>query len=355
MSCQPCQTIACDVPNDLETYSLQTWINFLSPTLSFIIQCPVGYVCQAGSFPRTIRYPPGRFVIVYPPNPAGGFIMRLQGCISEVTRTVPSGSTAAQLAALAAEIVNEVAQQQAQCDAVLQPPVPQPEPEETFLNEEVYYVVDCEEGEDLTFTGTFPSWISLDEANSRIVGAAGTLPGATQAEANALAQTALNAFGDAAVAAGELVCEGCPLDDLVWSVESTGTGGDGVISSSSFVGLNMSVVLSCGSGGANFANLTMDATIPYDGAGYTIRISGTVTTFSGGGNNIAFDFWQDFPGGTNFAPTFNVTGAGAFSQDVVVPPAMVTTAIIIGVFTGVSGSSPTSAKVRNWSGSLECL
>lgn len=83
------------------------------------------------------------------------------------------------------------------------PVVPQ-----VLFNQPVYFVHECPEGETLVFTGTLPSWISLDSENTRLVGAAGTYQAASTAGANALAQNALNEFGNAAVAAAELDCEG---------------------------------------------------------------------------------------------------------------------------------------------------
>ena len=58
---------------------------------------------------------------------------------------------------------------------------------------------------------TLPSWITLDSANSRLVGAAGQFSGTTQAEANASAQRSLDTFGDAAIADGSLYCNPFPV------------------------------------------------------------------------------------------------------------------------------------------------
>lgn len=77
-----------------------------------------------------------------------------------------------------------------------------------IFNEQVFFSHQCPEGESLVFTGTLPSWITLDMENTRLVGAAGVFQGATQEEANIAAQIALNEFGNAAVLAGDLDCEG---------------------------------------------------------------------------------------------------------------------------------------------------
>lgn len=89
----------------------------------------------------------------------------------------------------------------------------------TIANSAVYYPVECASGETLTYGGTLPSWISIDTANSRLVGAGGSFLGVTLAAANAIAQGALDKFGDAAVAAGDLTCAGGGVidwNDLVW-------------------------------------------------------------------------------------------------------------------------------------------
>lgn len=215
--CQPCQTIDCTVPDDLDTYSLQSWINFLSPTLGFIVQCPVGYQCAPGLFPRTVTYPPGRFVIVYPPNPPDGYVLRLQGCQSEVTRTVPAGATQEIIDALLLQIITEVGQQQAECDSIVNPPAPNPA--DFFLNSEVYFSHACPEGEELSYTANLPSWITLDTVNSRLVGMAGIFAGLTQELADEIAQTHLDSFGTDALSVGTLTC-GCPLPNISWAVTS---------------------------------------------------------------------------------------------------------------------------------------
>lgn len=58
----------------------------------------------------------------------------------------------------------------------------------------------------ITYNGTLPSWITIDVANSRLVGAANTFYQGSQAMANNAAQTALNDFATAAIASGDLNC-----------------------------------------------------------------------------------------------------------------------------------------------------
>lgn len=58
----------------------------------------------------------------------------------------------------------------------------------------------------ITYNGTLPSWITIDVANSRLVGAANTFYQDSQALANNAAQTALNQFATDAIASGDLNC-----------------------------------------------------------------------------------------------------------------------------------------------------
>jgi hypothetical protein len=76
----------------------------------------------------------------------------------------------------------------------------------TFTNDAVYYSVTCSADHVLDYAGTLPAWISIDTTNGRLVGAQGTFPGATKAQANSDAQSVLDAFGSAASGAGTLFC-----------------------------------------------------------------------------------------------------------------------------------------------------
>ena len=78
-----------------------------------------------------------------------------------------------------------------------------------FFNEQVVFPNPCPTCGVLTYSGTpgtLPSWITVDSANGQLVGAAGTFQGFNQIDANQIAQTALNAFGNEAVADATLTC-----------------------------------------------------------------------------------------------------------------------------------------------------
>lgn len=207
-TCAPCKTVTCVNTPDIEIYNLQSGIDFTSVQLSFIISCPAGYTCTPGSFPRTITYPPGEWEIIIPPGVVGGGgIIRLEGCTSDVVRIVPPGATEAEVAAIVAEVFAAVAAQQAECDAISGAGSPFPPPGPTSAtNDTVYYTHECEEGYCLAFVAILPAWITFDSENSRLVGVAGFFSGVNKATANATAQAALDAYGDAALTSGDLVC-----------------------------------------------------------------------------------------------------------------------------------------------------
>lgn len=87
------------------------------------------------------------------------------------------------------------------------PPAPLP-PSNTpqIFNDAVFFGVSCEAGQDLTYSGTLPSWITIDVANSRLVGAANTFVAATKIGANNLAQNALDTWAQNALDAMTLTC-----------------------------------------------------------------------------------------------------------------------------------------------------
>jgi hypothetical protein len=75
-----------------------------------------------------------------------------------------------------------------------------------FNNQQVVFNHNCGAGSLLLSTVNFPTWITLDPVNQQVIGAAGQFQAATQAEANLLAQTALDEFSNNLLNSGELFC-----------------------------------------------------------------------------------------------------------------------------------------------------
>lgn len=208
----PCETRTCPVefPPDVRIYSLQDALTFNLTPLSFLVQCPPGFVCPPGTFPKVITFPPGTFVFPDPnTNPGFPIQLELTGCQGRVTRTLPADASQAEINAAIQAIINEVARQQAECDAVSDPPPLNPSP--FFTNVEVYSAFSCPECEAVTYTGSLPWYISVDTTNNRLVMASGVIAAETQVEANDQAQAFLDAFKAAAIAAELLECVGCTI------------------------------------------------------------------------------------------------------------------------------------------------
>lgn len=257
MACVTCKLVNCQSGTDVTTYSLQDALFFNGVSLSFIVECPEGFVCPPGTFPRTVTFPPGTFDFPYPPNPPPGqpIILQLMGCQSLVQRILPAGSSFAAIQAAANEIIMEVAAQQAQCDSFPpeppnpgtppgpQPPHPPPpgggsppnNPVPPFMNQRVACLLTACPGDlTLTLIKSFPSWITFVQdvglGFGQLVGAAGTFGGTTQAAANAIAQGILNDLCATAFSAGYVVCAGggggCAIfDALVWGAPVYVDGG----------------------------------------------------------------------------------------------------------------------------------
>ena len=204
-TCNPCVSLPCSNQSDLTIYSLQTGIQFTNNTaISIIVECPAGSTCVG--FPKTVTYPPGTFVFNQPdPNPPSGTVLRLNGCLGAVTRIVPADATAADIAALVREIIQEAAEQQAQCDTIDS----NPPPITPVLNDARSQVIDCDEGEGTVFTGTLPSYITLDGGTNTFTINAGIFAGTSKSDANSKASAFLASF----IAENEdsIECVGCDI------------------------------------------------------------------------------------------------------------------------------------------------
>lgn len=114
-----CRQRDCVITPDIGLFSLEDRLAFNGTPLSFIEQCPTGYFCPVGSFPRVFTYPPGRFVIPLPPTGTGfPIIVRYQGCSSLLQIVLPPGATPADVGHAANSVIAQAAAQQAKCDAI---------------------------------------------------------------------------------------------------------------------------------------------------------------------------------------------------------------------------------------------
>lgn len=260
-----CNSLECEGTTDVEIYNLQDAIFFNGTPITVIIQCPSDAICPTG-YPYTVTFPPGTFVFPDPFPPPGTpctspVTMTMQGCLSAVSRTLDCDATTAEIQAAAAAIIQEIAEQQAQCDA---PPV---NPLPTFYNEAISKEVTCPDCTVFTSPGTLPSYITVDDATATVTLAAGLFGGATQNAANATATAFLTGWINQAILDGVLECVEClittasPLPDGTVGVAYSQT-----IAASDVVGTPVWTIDS----GALPAGLSLNSS--------TGEISGTPTT-----------------------------------------------------------------------------
>jgi hypothetical protein len=139
------------------------------------------------------------------------------GCAAggNIVRNIPSGATQDQIDVIVNEMIitcaRAIAEQQASCTA--------PNP---ASNDVVYFNHPCPSGT-LTLSVTPPSWITLDSANSRLVGAAGTFTSSSKSAANELAQDALNGYGNQQIGLGTLSCS-LPCPSQIGTIASVQSG-----------------------------------------------------------------------------------------------------------------------------------
>ncbi len=204
-----CETRTCRIvfPPDVEVYSIQDRLIFNTDPLSFIVDCPPGHTCPPGTFPKIVTYPRGTFVYPDPNNPGFPIFISMTGCQSVVTRILPANSSAALVNSTVQEVIALIAQQQAECDSVQPPPPPTPH----FTNATVYAPFDCDDCEVIDYVGNLPWYITIDDANGRLVLVAGLIASDTQASANAQAQQILDDFVADAIDDDLLSCISCEI------------------------------------------------------------------------------------------------------------------------------------------------
>lgn len=117
--CEPCKSITCENVPDGETFSLQSGLVFSSGVLvGTVTSCPVGFTCLPGVIPFIVVYDDDNWTIpVQPRLPIDGGQLILHGCSSDIVRIVPPNTSAAALQAIITGMFQEMANQQALCDA----------------------------------------------------------------------------------------------------------------------------------------------------------------------------------------------------------------------------------------------
>lgn len=196
--CEPCV----DQPNCLQfplvLYNLNANKTYSNELTVVDVTCPDNSVQQvpvpAGTINYTLPFSPG-FTGTYPPL--------IMNCLSGgvIVQTIPSGATQDQIDVIVNDMISQCvvayAQTLAQCGSTTK----------IYSSEQVTTTHTCPPGSTFSFTGTLPSWISIDFDTGVITGNAGVITSQISvADATAQAQAALNQWAQDQVTAGTFVC-----------------------------------------------------------------------------------------------------------------------------------------------------
>ena len=282
--CEPCADQGICETFDLVFYNLSANKSYSNGVLSYQVECPNGTT-------RTVYIAAGRinFTLPFPPDYDGTYPPLIMGCAAGgvIIRTIPDGSSQEAIDAIVDEMITTcgraIAETEVQCN--IAPP--------SYFNVEVYFDHSCGVGQYLTYNGTLPSWITLDQDNSRLVGSAGLFSAASQSEADAIAQNLLDEFANAALTSGDLDCTAAPQwENTAWTLYGElkdGTGPD-AIASGVFSGASFDVEAKRGTTG-NIAGVRCLGTLAYAGPETSCKV--TVTANVGSPFSAGFLIQQD--------------------------------------------------------------
>ena len=207
VDCEPCKSVGDCLQFPIVFYNLGSGKIYSNTKQTFTVNCPntgntVQYTVPEGTITYTLPFPvdfSGPFPPLILACPSGG----------NIVATIPDGSNQQQIDQIITSMINQCVQAYAQANAVCP----------SGTSAAVYYSL-CA-GSTAGSTVVLPSWITIDNANNRLVGAAGTYTGDNNTVATATAQAALDAYATAAISAGTLYCN----SQTVYFVHTCGTGG----------------------------------------------------------------------------------------------------------------------------------
>lgn len=193
--CESCTDITDCIQFPLVLYNLNANKTYQNDLIAVQVTCPNGsvetVVVPAGTISYTLPFPPG-FTGDYPPL--------VLNCLSGgvIVRTIPTGSTQEAIDEIVNGMISDCVQAYAESIANCQ---------QVLFNAQVSVEHPCAIGTTLQFSGTLPSWITIDTGTSTVIGAAGTISSAISvADATANAQTQLQSWVDANLSNGNLAC-----------------------------------------------------------------------------------------------------------------------------------------------------
>lgn len=197
--CEPCAEIVDCIQFPLVLYNLNANKTYTNDLATVSAECPDGttqqVVVPAGTINYTLPFAPG-FTGDYPPL--------VMNCLSGgvIVKVLPQGSTQDEIDEIVngmiAECVQSYGNSLAQCGGSTK----------VYSSDQVTTTHTCDDGDTLQFTGTLPSWISIDADTGVITGNAGAATSdVSVADATAKAQSNLEAWVAQELQSGNLKCQ----------------------------------------------------------------------------------------------------------------------------------------------------
>ncbi len=355
MSCPTCQPIACCPGGNLFFYTLSGGVSIQNNEVGFVFQCPPGFNCLPGEYPKTIVIPKGTVKMNVPVpgsgplsvgstsgNPPPLFLACPGG---NITVSIPPGSTPQQIIALAEQMILTCAQQQ----AALRARPPTQRQGKVYNNPQTITVCTLPN----TLSGTILGPYTFTDTTITIIGGAlsstynPAVPGSQAAAQEFVDTLALDQLeNDVAdgFSGGALSCAaGFNFNNLVWHdpplINNTADGGTNSFSN---VGANASIdsVSSIGTDASfeNEGNLTYDSVDPI-----ACNLKITVNSISQGGasSSNGHIFIQDSIDGFVVSQAIVILGLGITNIPFTLPAG---SGVLVSVFftatsIGVSGTA----------------
>lgn len=197
--CTICAGVSCENPPELAAYSLQN-NSLYNAQYIFLVQCPTGYFCPAGLFPKYVTIKKNRKSIPFPPP--GATSISVQGCQSLIVIPIPSGSDTAAINALQQAALLQWAAQQAICDSITENKL---QPKTSFVFNDLVSTT-CSGG--LLFRISYPYTLPppVFAQGGKLWMKAGTTSASTKEEANAQAIAFLQGEIAAKISDGVIEC-----------------------------------------------------------------------------------------------------------------------------------------------------
>jgi hypothetical protein len=221
-SCPTCdQVVDCCVPSGLDDYLL-VGPTFFNNQVAVLFQCPQGYVCTPGTYPKLIVI--AARTIPWNPPPTPNFLpLTINCCDGPLTVQYDPNISQSDYNALLQSMVDEAARRLAGCQ------------EKAFRGKKKKQTSDaqtvlCPNGDPITnvsglpLSSFLPTSITISAGGNGLTMKAGTFTGATKDEANQKALDELTKQFNKAITSGKLVCGTVTAPCSIFENDNTSQG-----------------------------------------------------------------------------------------------------------------------------------